>query len=99
MMLCPSDPGRKAIGPMCCVTHVKEPSALIEKRRGFAPVFLAGLAAYCATHLVNYYMVLCMNFADEFSMKHSQYFCKVCLRFIENSFAKLLFYQPGEFFS
>ena len=26
--------GRNAIGPMCCVTHVKEPSALIEKRRG-----------------------------------------------------------------
>ena len=26
--------GRKAVGPMCCVTHVKEPSALIEKRRG-----------------------------------------------------------------
>ena len=24
----------KAVGPMCCVTHVKEPSALIEKRRG-----------------------------------------------------------------
>ena len=26
--------GRKAVGPMCCVTHVKEHSALIEKRRG-----------------------------------------------------------------
>ena len=26
--------GRKAVGPMCCVTLVKEPSALIEKRRG-----------------------------------------------------------------
>ena len=26
--------GRNAIGPMCCVMHVKEPSALIEKRRG-----------------------------------------------------------------
>ena len=27
--------GRKAVGPMCCVTHiVKEPSAPIEKRRG-----------------------------------------------------------------
>ena len=32
--------GRKAVGPMCCVTHVKEPSALIEKKRGFAPLFL-----------------------------------------------------------
>ena len=26
--------GRKAVGPMCCVKHIKEPSALIEKRRG-----------------------------------------------------------------
>ena len=26
--------GRKAVGPMGCVMHVKEPSALIEKRRG-----------------------------------------------------------------
>ena len=29
--------------------HVKEPSALIVKRKGFASVFLAGLAAYCTT--------------------------------------------------
>ena len=26
--------GRKAVGPVCCVTRVKETSALIEKRRG-----------------------------------------------------------------
>ena len=26
--------GRKTVGPMCCVTHVKEHSALIAKRRG-----------------------------------------------------------------
>ena len=26
--------GRKAVCPMCCVTHLEEPSALIEKRRG-----------------------------------------------------------------
>ena len=43
--------GRKAVAPMCCVTHVKEPSALTlyRKEKGFAPVFTAGLAAYCAT--------------------------------------------------
>ena len=40
--------GRKAVGPMCCVMHVKEPSALIEKRRGSPrPVFL-DVAAVCA---------------------------------------------------
>ena len=32
--------GRKAVGPVCCVMHVKE--------KGFAPVFLAWLAADCA---------------------------------------------------
>ena len=32
--------GHKAIGTMCSVTHVNEPSALIEKRKGFAPWFL-----------------------------------------------------------
>ena len=39
--------GRKAVGPMCLVMHVKEPSALIKKEKGFAPVFLA-MAAECA---------------------------------------------------
>ena len=29
--------GRKAVGPESCVTHVKEPTALDDKRRGFAP--------------------------------------------------------------
>ena len=46
--------GRKAVGPMCCVTHVKEPSALIEKEKGLAPVFLTVNLVY----LVNPYKVL-----------------------------------------
>ena len=32
--------GRKAVGPVCCVMHVKEPRTLIEKEKGLAPVFL-----------------------------------------------------------
>ena len=32
--------GRKAVGPVCCVMHVKEPRALIMKEKGLAPVFL-----------------------------------------------------------
>ena len=32
--------GRKAVGPMCCVMHVKEPRTLIVKEKGLAPVFL-----------------------------------------------------------
>ncbi len=37
--------GRKAVSPVCCVKHVKEPSAHIVMRRVFAAVFLAWLAA------------------------------------------------------
>ena len=32
--------GRKAIGSVCCVMHVKEPRTLIVKEKGLAPVFL-----------------------------------------------------------
>ena len=32
--------GRKAVGPVFCVMHVKEPRTLIVKEKGFAPVFL-----------------------------------------------------------
>ena len=32
--------GRKAVGPVCCVMHVKEPRTLIVKENGLAPVFL-----------------------------------------------------------
>ena len=40
--------GREAVGPMCCVAHVKEPSAgTYRKEKGFSLVFLA-VAAVCA---------------------------------------------------
>ena len=39
--------GRKAVGPVCCVTHVKEPCACYRKEKGAASVFLA-VAAECA---------------------------------------------------
>ena len=32
--------GRKAVGPVCCVMHVKEPRTLNVKENGLAPVFL-----------------------------------------------------------
>ena len=32
--------GRKAVGPVCCVMHVKEPRTFIEKEKGLAPVIL-----------------------------------------------------------
>ena len=32
--------GHKAVGPVCCVIHLKEPKTLIVKEKGLAPVFL-----------------------------------------------------------
>ena len=32
--------GRKGVGRVCCVMHVKEPRTLIVKEKGLAPVFL-----------------------------------------------------------
>ena len=32
--------GRKGVGPVCCVMHVKEPRTLTVKEKGLAPVFL-----------------------------------------------------------
>ena len=38
--------GRKAVGPVCCVMHVKEPRTLIVKEKGLAPVFLDSRLAH-----------------------------------------------------
>ena len=32
--------GCKAVGPVCCIMHVKEPRTLIVKEKGLAPVFV-----------------------------------------------------------
>ncbi len=47
------------VGPMCCVTRVKEPSALIEKRRGLPRCSWFDWQHHALQHLVNHYMVLC----------------------------------------
>ena len=49
---------------MCCVTHVKEPSALIEKRRGSTRSSWLWLL-YAPQHLVNHDKVL-NNWVSEF---------------------------------
>ena len=51
--------GRKAIGPVCCVINVKEPSALIEKRRGSPRCCWFDWQNIAPQLLVNHYMVLC----------------------------------------
>ena len=40
--------GRKGVGPVCCVMHVKEPRTLIVKEKGLAPVFLDSRLEYPA---------------------------------------------------
>ena len=39
--------GRKAVGPVCCVMHVKEPRDTYRKREGACPG-VSGMAAKCA---------------------------------------------------
>ena len=39
--------GRKAVGPVCCVMHVKEPRALIMKEKG-ACLGVSGFAQICS---------------------------------------------------
>ncbi len=51
--------GRKAVAPVCCVTHEKEPSALIEKRRGLPRCSWFDWQHNAPQHLVNHYKVLC----------------------------------------
>ena len=54
--------GRKAVGPVCCVMHVKVPMTLTVKEKGLAPVFLDSRALSTqqggyvrATNLLYYY--------------------------------------------
>ena len=50
--------GLKAVGPMFCVTHLKEPSALVEKTRGSPRCSGFNWLHVVLKHLVNHYMVL-----------------------------------------
>ena len=54
----------KGVGPMCCVTHVKEPSALIGKRRGLPRCSWLWLLN-APQHLVNPYKVI-TNWVSKF---------------------------------
>ena len=44
--------GRKAVGPVCSVMHVKEPRTLIVKEKGLVPVFLDS----CIEHPAGWYV-------------------------------------------
>ncbi len=51
--------GRKAVGPVCCVMLVKEPSALVVKRRGSPLCSWFEWLHIAPQHHVNHYRVLC----------------------------------------
>ncbi len=47
--------GRKAVGPVCCVMHIREPGTLIIKRRGLPLCFWHGwlqIALHCPETLI-----------------------------------------------
>ena len=49
--------GQKAVGPICCVMHVKEPCALIEKMRCLPQCFWFDRLHIAPQHLENHYIV------------------------------------------
>ena len=58
--------GRKAVGPVCCVMHVKEPRPLIVKEKGLAPVFLDSRLEHpagwiCACYKSSVLLLLLLN--------------------------------------
>ena len=79
--------GRKALVRMCCVTPVKEPSALIKNRRG-SPwcSWLWLLYMYAPQHLVNHYKLL-NNWVSESSSAIT--FLKVCTLYILSALTTL----------
>ena len=50
--------GLKSVGSVCCVTHIKEPNALDEKKRGSPRCSWLDWRHIAPQHLVNHYMVL-----------------------------------------
>ena len=58
--------GRKAVGPVCCVMHVKEPRTLIVKEKGLAPVFLDSRLEHpagwiCARYKSSVFIIIIIN--------------------------------------
>ena len=62
--------GRKAVGPVCCVMHVKEPRTLIVKEKGLAPVFLDSRLEHPAGWICARYKSYHYHSRKMFEMKH-----------------------------
>ena len=80
--------GRKVVGPVCCVMHVKEPRTLIVKEKGLAPVFLdsrlehpAGWirASYKSYHYHYYYYYTLVRFFIAYVEGAITSLCMFCL--------------------
>ena len=91
---------RKAVGPVCCVMHVKEPRTLIVKEKGLAPVFLGGYV--CATNLLSNLLV---NFSLFIQIYHKSsvllllIICVQCLNYIKYRGRKLVRWSEASGFS
>ena len=69
--------GRKTVGPVCCVMHVKEPRTLIVKEKGLASVFLDSRLEHpagwiCARYKSSVLLLFCIT-----CMRNVQWTC-VC---------------------
>ena len=75
---------RKAVGPVCCVMHVKEPRTLIVKENGLAPVFLHSRLEHPAGWISARYKssVLLLSFMSKMRNKFWRH------RFTVNSFCE-----------
>ena len=62
--------GREAVGPVCCVMHVKEPRTLIVKEKGLGPVFLVSTQQGGYVHATNLIIII----ISIISIKMSQLF-------------------------
>ena len=56
--------GRKAVGPVCCVMHVKEPRTLIVKEKGLAPVFLDSRLEHPAGFICAHFCIIIIKWCN-----------------------------------
>ena len=74
--------GRKAVGPVCCVMHVKEPRTFIVKEKGLAPVFLDSRLEHPAGWICARYkssVLLLLLFLGKNPQKSELVHCLQCL--------------------
>ena len=76
--------GRKAVGTVCCVMHVKEPGTLIVKEKGLAPVFLD----WCLEHPAGW---ICARYKSYHYYFYYYYYRKLKINTISGGCLRLFF--------